>query len=214
VGKHRAPRTGAETVVKAVITTGLMAAVSVPTMGAASAAVDPDTVRAAIIQCESGNRNIEHGGDPGGESSASGYYQFVDDTWAAFGGKEFAPRAIQATRAEQDIVFDRAIARNGTADWEADPRSEACWRPKIGKVSAPAPSEAAPKRSSGKTVAPQTTGKHRKADTEIPDGYVVKPGDTLSKIRNRFDVSETTGQIAKANGIANPNRIFPGQVLN
>lgn len=41
--------------------------------------------------------------------------------------------------------------------------------------------------------------------------YTVQPGDTLSAIGARFGVSYQA--IAQANGIANPNRIYPGQVL-
>jgi hypothetical protein len=196
-------------IVAATVTTGVLAAI--PATAHADSGVDPDKYRAAIIQCESQNRNVENP-----ESSASGYYQFLDGTWAAFGGKEFAPRAIQATRAEQDIVFDRAIARNGTRDWEADPRSERCWRPKVGNASAPAPAEKkadTPKRSNGKVAEQSDRGK-RRAGTDIPDGYVVKRGDTLNKIRARFDVDESVREIAKANGIKNPNRIYVGQKLN
>ena len=41
--------------------------------------------------------------------------------------------------------------------------------------------------------------------------YTVRPGDTLSAIGARYGVSYQS--IAQANGIANPNLIFPGQVL-
>ncbi len=41
--------------------------------------------------------------------------------------------------------------------------------------------------------------------------YVVKSGDTLSKIAQEFDTS--VAAVAEANGIANPNRIFIGQEL-
>jgi LysM repeat protein len=42
--------------------------------------------------------------------------------------------------------------------------------------------------------------------------YVVAPGDTLSKIAQRFGTTYLA--IAAANGIANPNLIYVGQVLN
>lgn len=41
--------------------------------------------------------------------------------------------------------------------------------------------------------------------------YTVKPGDTLSKIAGMYGT--TYQAIAAANGIANPNLIYPGQVL-
>ncbi len=41
--------------------------------------------------------------------------------------------------------------------------------------------------------------------------HVVQPGDSLSVIAQRY--GSTVSAIASANGIANPNRIYPGQVL-
>jgi LysM repeat protein len=41
--------------------------------------------------------------------------------------------------------------------------------------------------------------------------WIVRPGDTLSEIGDRFDV--TAEQIARHNGIRDPDRIFPGQRL-
>lgn len=47
----------------------------------------------------------------------------------------------------------------------------------------------------------------------IPSGgtYTVVPGDTLNRIAARFNT--TVGALVQLNGIANPNRIFSGQVL-
>jgi len=43
--------------------------------------------------------------------------------------------------------------------------------------------------------------------------YVVKKGDTLTAIAKRFPGNTVSG-IAKANAIANPDRIYPGRVLS
>lgn len=43
------------------------------------------------------------------------------------------------------------------------------------------------------------------------DTYVVQPGDTLNRIAAQFNT--TVGALVQLNGIANPNRIFWGQVL-
>jgi LysM repeat protein len=51
-------------------------------------------------------------------------------------------------------------------------------------------------------------------DTESPAetvSYTVRRGDTLFRIGQRFGVSWV--EIAEANGIVNPNQIYPGQVL-
>ena len=44
-----------------------------------------------------------------------------------------------------------------------------------------------------------------------PKTYIVKSGDTLSGIAKRYGT--TYQKIAKDNGIANPNKIYPGQKL-
>lgn len=194
-GKHRAPSNNGK-IVASVVGAGVLSS----TPAYADSGVDPDKYRAAIIECESGGENVDRL-EIDGASTASGYYQFIDGTWAAFGGKEFAKRAVDATRAEQDIVFDRAIEANGTKDWEADPKSENCWRPKVGK------------RDSGKTVEQSDTGKRRKkSDSGIPDGYTVKRGDTLGKLSKQFGLS--VEEIAATNGIDNPDRIYVGQKLS
>jgi lysozyme len=41
--------------------------------------------------------------------------------------------------------------------------------------------------------------------------WIVRPGDTLSEIGERFDV--TAEQIARHNGVRDPDRILPGQRL-
>ena len=41
--------------------------------------------------------------------------------------------------------------------------------------------------------------------------YVVKRGDTLSAIASKYGT--TYQQLAKINGIANPNKIYPGQKI-
>lgn len=43
------------------------------------------------------------------------------------------------------------------------------------------------------------------------DTYTVQPGDTLSGIANRFNVS--VDELMQANNLTNPNAIYPGQVL-
>lgn len=157
----------------------------------------PANVRDAIIQCESGDRNVEHGGDPGGISTASGYYQFVNKTWRAFGGVEFAPRAIGATKAEQTIVAGRAFAANGLSDWEA---SRECWGPKIGR------------RASGREapIAHSATPRHAKSEGT----YTVKPDDTLGKIAAAHGTTWRRLHAANRDVIANPNLIRLGMTID
>lgn len=88
----------------------------------------------AIADCESGKRlpngravpNTSANVENAGPSTASGHLQFVDGTWAGHGGREFAGRAIGATRDQQFEVGRRtyAAAGNSFRDWNA---SRSCW---------------------------------------------------------------------------------------
>jgi transglycosylase-like protein len=75
---------------------------------AASGAVNWD----AIAQCESGgNWSINTG---------NGYYgglQFTQQTWEAYGGLSYAPRADLASRAAQIAVAEKVYAAGGLGAW-------------------------------------------------------------------------------------------------
>jgi hypothetical protein len=158
-GAHRAPclrDTIVDSVVDnsgrtaaALVTTGVLAAVPVVTATSAYAAAPPG-VEAAIIECESSGNPLAD--NPSPKSTASGLYQFIDGTWAAYGGTAFGPRALNATPAEQKIVFDRAFAAEGTTPWDA---SRDCWGDKVGSV---APSKQAPGRHRAPEAPVQQTG--------------------------------------------------------
>lgn len=55
----------------------------------------PWSIPWAIVECESGGQNL-----PPNSAGASGYYQFMPDTWRGLGGS--TPNAYQAPKAEQD----------------------------------------------------------------------------------------------------------------
>lgn len=52
---------------------------------------------------------------------------------------------------------------------------------------------------------------HRPQPVRCDETYRVKRGDSLSKIAQWYGVS--VHELAKANGIKNPNRIYAGQIL-
>src|SRR5690606_33980521 len=60
-------------------------------------------------------------------------------------------------------------------------------------------------------VQPPITGQPGIVPPTTGTAYVVQPGDTLRIIANRFGT--TVQAIAAANGIVNPNVIYPGQVF-
>ena len=54
----------------------------------------------------------------------------------------------------------------------------------------------------------------RASDRETPEAYTVKKGDCLWTIcKAKLGDGAKFGEIAKLNGIANPKRIYPGQVI-
>ena len=61
------------------------------------------------------------------------------------------------------------------------------------------------------TATPMPTSTPAPTSTPTPTQYVVRAGDTLGSIAERFDT--TTDALAQLNGILNPSRIFLGQVL-
>jgi hypothetical protein len=64
-----------------------------------------------IVQCESGGQNV-----PPNSAGASGYYQFMRDTWKGLGGS--TPHAYQAPKAEQDRLAARLWAGGaGAHNW-------------------------------------------------------------------------------------------------
>jgi peptidoglycan hydrolase CwlO-like protein len=65
----------------------------------------------AVVQCESGGQNLPPNG-----AGASGYYQFMPETWRRLGGS--TPHAYQAPKAEQDRLAARLWAAGaGAHNW-------------------------------------------------------------------------------------------------
>jgi septal ring factor EnvC (AmiA/AmiB activator) len=65
----------------------------------------------AIVLCESGGQNLTPN-----SAGASGYYQIIPSTWAAYGGT--GPAAYLASKAEQDAVASRIWAGgSGASAW-------------------------------------------------------------------------------------------------
>jgi peptidoglycan hydrolase CwlO-like protein len=78
---------------------------------APSGAGGPWAIPWPIVQCESGGQNL-----PPNSAGASGYYQFLPDTWRGLGGS--TPQAYQASKAEQDRLAARLWAGGaGRHNW-------------------------------------------------------------------------------------------------
>lgn len=65
----------------------------------------------AVVQCESGGQNL-----PPNSAGASGYYQFMPDTWRRLGGS--TPAAYKATKSEQDRLAAKLWnGGKGASNW-------------------------------------------------------------------------------------------------
>jgi hypothetical protein len=70
-------------------------------------------IPAPIVMCESRGQD-----EPPNSATASGFYQIISSTWAAYGGLRFAPQAYEATRAEQGVVAARIWnGGRGASQW-------------------------------------------------------------------------------------------------
>ncbi|OII65111.1 hypothetical protein BJP39_09340 [Streptomyces sp. CC77] len=109
-GRHRRPRQAPALVVAAGVTGS---AIALPLLGAGSASAADAATWDRVAECETGGLWSADLGN--------GYYgglQFSQETWQAYGGTDYAPRADLATRAEQIAVAERVFAAQGTKAWE------------------------------------------------------------------------------------------------
>lgn len=211
-GRHRVPSKTARNLAM------ISAAVAIPTLGlTGTAQAAPPGGWDPIIQCESG-------GNPqakNGSSTASGLFQFLNGTWAAYGGLEFAPTARQATVAEQHIVANRAYAANGLNDWSA---SKACWSKKTATASVKVPKPPVAEKAAPKT-APKKLERTKSVPAPMPKpvgtptlgtpgDYEVKSGDTLSGIAAPLGMTWQQVYEKNKNVVEHPDLIFPGERLD
>lgn len=196
------------------------AGVAMPLVSATSADAAPVSTWDKVAQCESsGNWHINTG------NGFFGGLQFVQSTWAAFGGTQFAPRADLATKDQQIAIAEKVLASQGPGAWpvcsvkagltrgQAAPSSAQAQATAPAQKSAPAqqsaPKEQQPVQKEART-ATSTGGNTASAS------YTVMTGDTLSKIARDKSVSGGWERVYEANRSlvgSNPNLIFPGQKL-
>ncbi len=71
------------------------------------------TIPAYVVECESHFQN-----EPPNSAGASGYYQIIPGTWAAYGGRRYASEAWLATRRQQGVVAAAILAGGGLSEWD------------------------------------------------------------------------------------------------
>jgi nucleoid-associated protein YgaU len=195
------------------------AAVAVPVAMAASASAD-SVNWTAIANCESS-------GD-WAANTGNGFYgglQFTESTWLAYGGGQYARYAYQASESQQIAVAEKVLAGQGIGAWPVcgahagDGTTYAGTN--TGGSSSSSSSDANSSSSSdhsgsGSGSTSSHAPKHARTSRPTSGSYTVRSGDTLSGIAAKEGVSDWhTLYTANESTIgANPNLIFPGQVLD
>jgi murein DD-endopeptidase MepM/ murein hydrolase activator NlpD len=167
----------------------------------------------AVAQCEStGNWSINTG---------NGYYggvQFSQSTWVGYGGQEFASRADLATKAQQITVAERVLWKGHGPN---GPQGKGAWpvcgvglsnTPYGGGAVTPTPPSTPPPPATPPPTPPPAAD-----PPDAEDGvYVVKSGDTLSKIATALKIEGGWQKLYELNKTVigpNPNLIYPGMKL-
>ncbi|MFD4024242.1 transglycosylase family protein [Streptomyces sp. NPDC058576] len=108
-GRHRRPRQAPAIVVAAGVTGS---AIAIPLLGASGATAAEASTWDRVAECESGGMWSADLGN--------GYYgglQFSQETWSAYGGTAFAPRADLASRSQQISVAEKVLDDQGPKAW-------------------------------------------------------------------------------------------------
>lgn len=238
-GKHRGAGRSKQTAKRLTTVAAVSGvAVAVPVMGmAVPAEAASVSTWERLAQCESGGDwQINTG---------NGFYgglQFTKGTWRAYGGTKYASRADKATKMQQIAIAEKTLAGQGWGAWPACSRKLGLGRsdkggdpgtpeaPKKSKKKSSDSSEnknddreKSSKRTSRSTERKSSSSEEKSTRTSPANrkaaagaNYVVKGGDTLSKIARANKVTGGWQQLAKLNKSlvgGNPDLIFPGEKL-
>jgi resuscitation-promoting factor RpfA len=204
-GHHRAPSTTGRVVRGAAVGVGAAATVAAALANTNAASASPGHDWSGVAQCESsGNWHINTG---------NGFYgglQFTQSTWDAYGGQSYASRADLASESAQVSVAERVLSGQGVGAWPV------CGRYLSGGSTPTDTTPAVDSTPSSPQPAPQTGGSDNDAAPQASGGtYVIRSGDTLSRIADAHNVSGGWRTLAELNQgeISNPDLIYPGQSI-
>ncbi|MEU8817285.1 transglycosylase family protein [Actinoplanes sp. NPDC048796] len=183
----------------------------------------------AVAQCESGgNWSINTG------NGYHGGLQFTKSTWKAYGGGKYASTADKASRSEQIRIAEKVLDGQGIGAWPvcgkkagssksykghntsgASETKKSSVKKKSTSTHSSHSTHSTHKKSTSTThkSSAKTTSTHKSTTRTSGDFYVVRAGDTLAKIANRYQIEGGWERLAELNKsiIDDPNLIFPGQ---
>ncbi|MFJ8046196.1 transglycosylase family protein [Kitasatospora sp. NPDC096147] len=185
---------------------------TIPTLTAGTASAASVSTWDKVAACESTNDwSINTG---------NGFYgglQFTSSTWAEFGGKQYAPQANQATKAQQIAIAEKVLAVQGPGAWPV-----CSVQAGLTKGGAPAQVDTSAAKAETPKAAPQAAAPKaaeqtaQTAQTAAAKSYTVVAGDWLSTIARDQNVEggwEKLYELNKAQLPEGPHVIYPGQQL-
>ncbi|MDT0344307.1 transglycosylase family protein [Streptomyces litchfieldiae] len=204
-GRHRRYRPSA--VSRASLTvTASGAGLALPLIGTSGASAAPVETWEEVADCESSGRwDINTG---------NGFYgglQFLQSTWEAYGGTEYAPRADLATRDQQIAIAEKVLEGQGPDAWPACSDRAGLTRDGVAPDITPAAAPREQPRAEETEEAAEAGESARSGDL-----YEVVRGDTLSGIAEAEQVRggwQSLYELNRATVGGDPDLIFPGQRL-
>ncbi|SCK19101.1 transglycosylase family protein [Streptomyces sp. WMMB 322] len=178
------------------------AAVALPMVTAPSAQAASVRTWEKVAECESsGNWQANTG---------NGHYgglQFSNSSWKAAGGTKYAPRADQATKAQQIATAEKLLDRQGPGAW-------ACAG-EAGLTADGPPAKVGKGGSGGKGSQGSESQRPAKGKPQAggKGNYTVKAGDTLSSIAAAHGVSWKKLHENNKSVVKDVDVIVPGQKL-
>lgn len=184
---HRKPKNRRRAVAAGAVGVSTVAA-ALTVGGGSPASAASVTTWDKVADCESsGNWKINTG---------NGYYgglQFSPSTWAAYGGRSYAPRADLATKTQQILVAEKVLKGQGPGAWPV------CG-PRAGlSRGGPAPYSQSQSAPSAPQVAPRKNGKAAETRAATAVAYAISKISSAPYLwggngPTRFDCSGLTSQ--------------------
>ncbi|MHA6758477.1 transglycosylase family protein [Streptacidiphilus sp. PAMC 29251] len=233
-GRHRAVKSRRSRTQRLIASAGLTGVgLAIPLVSATSASAATVSTWDAVANCEStGNWAINTG---------NGYYgglQFSADTWAAYGGTQYASSADQATKSQQIAVAEKVLASQGPGAWpvcgpqagltaggapaNVDTSSSGSSSSSSDSSSASTPSSTSSSSSDDSAFANKVKAAANAASTSTSSSsstagtYTVVAGDWLSTIAQKENVSGGWQRLYALNRgtlTEGPDVIYPGEQI-
>lgn len=189
MGRHHKPSTTGRRIATITLAASAGPVVAGVLAAGTASAAQPTGILDEIERCESGGRNVPNAS---GESTASGYWQITDGTWASLGG---SGSAMDHSRAEQRRMAEKLLASRGTQPWDA---SSSCHG-QSARAGSQSPSRPERAQAPAPKVKPAPKAKvvEKKAEKAAPKARAVEQRATLPKVTPKAKPSVVVPAVAR-----------------